>query len=259
MTTPHDDDAPPATLDNAIAQEELDLVERLDREATPGPWEFTTLPHDERRGTNDVCDMVNDCFVMCFGDLRRYEDDGRFIAAARTLLPRLARALRSAEDRAAKAEARGRHAHDAANRLYQAVNVAIASLEPYGARDLYFITKSKIEILRAAIDPAEQAAALAEVQRRDRLESDLAAARAALDLATAELGALHASGVKAVEDAYARGRREAIEEAQAHLKFLRDARAGNGQVESVSEMYGIAAYEIGKVLEPAIRIEGEGR
>lgn len=39
------------------------------------------------------------------------------------------------------------------------------------------------------------------------------AARAALDLATNELGALHASGVKAAEDAYARGRREAVEEA----------------------------------------------
>lgn len=53
--------------ENAVMKEELDEIERLDREATPGPW----------------------------GEFLGHAGDARFVARARTLLPKLARAYRA--------------------------------------------------------------------------------------------------------------------------------------------------------------------
>lgn len=100
-----------------ITKEEREKDRAISEAATPGPWEFTTLPHDERKGTNDVCDMVNDCFVMCFGDLRRYEDDGRFIALARGRLPLYIAALDALDERMATIEALKKSEEEAAQAL----------------------------------------------------------------------------------------------------------------------------------------------
>lgn len=68
-----------------IVQEAEELCEN----ATPGPWTFTHTGPDERPGTADVCDLVNDAWVVTPNDLANYEDDGAFIARARTLVPDL--------------------------------------------------------------------------------------------------------------------------------------------------------------------------
>lgn len=108
MATPHDD-APPAHEPDCLPPEpcvcaglratadtvttaDLDLVDRLDREATPEPW--TAGEEDE----DGIVIFAGQGRGHGFGELwnARRGPDSRFIAAARTLLPRLARALRAA-------------------------------------------------------------------------------------------------------------------------------------------------------------------
>ncbi len=75
----------------AAAEEALRLAEK----ATPGPWQYSTEPHDERPDTNEVADLVNGDWVITHSELRPSDHDGRLIACARTLLPLLARAVLS--------------------------------------------------------------------------------------------------------------------------------------------------------------------
>ena len=81
--------------EQAITEADLADVERLDREATPGPWCISTEPHAERPRTNEVCDLVNNTWVITNADLSPFEADAAFIASARTLLPRLAAEVRA--------------------------------------------------------------------------------------------------------------------------------------------------------------------
>lgn len=78
-----------------ITPEELAEVERLDREATSGPWwqgDAEDAPRDrsgERIGSLD--EVYSGAGVWVVTEFRR-EEDARFTARARALLPRLAAA-----------------------------------------------------------------------------------------------------------------------------------------------------------------------
>lgn len=59
----------------------LDAIDELARKATPGPWtESGDHPHD-RPGTVEVCDLVNDWWIVADGPLNDYHADGAHIAA----------------------------------------------------------------------------------------------------------------------------------------------------------------------------------
>jgi hypothetical protein len=61
----------------------LDAIKARLAAATPGPWRVSRQNIDERPGTSEVCDLVNDCWVIVeHNDLGRYEDDADLIAHA---------------------------------------------------------------------------------------------------------------------------------------------------------------------------------
>lgn len=70
-----------------ITKEERDRDKAICEAATPGPWEYTTVLYYDRHGTQEVCDLANDDWIVTRGDLRPSPNDGAFIAAARTRLP----------------------------------------------------------------------------------------------------------------------------------------------------------------------------
>lgn len=71
-----------------ITKEERDRDKAICDAATPGPWEYTKTVWAERSGTEDVCDLGNDAWVVTRAPaLSRYDNDGAFIAAARNRLP----------------------------------------------------------------------------------------------------------------------------------------------------------------------------
>lgn len=57
------------------------------KKATGGQWTFVRTPHDERPTTYEVCDLVNDAYVVTDAELNDFEEDGRFIAHARQDVP----------------------------------------------------------------------------------------------------------------------------------------------------------------------------
>ena len=62
---------------------DLDAIKARLAAATPGPWRVSRQNIDERPGTSEVCDLVNDCWVIVeHNDLGRYEDDADLIAHA---------------------------------------------------------------------------------------------------------------------------------------------------------------------------------
>ncbi len=92
-----------------VTEDELAEIEQLDREATPGPWttdggqvvetEHRIDPEADEGERTDVCECLN--YGRDSGPFRT--GTARFIAAARSLLPRLAdevRALRGERDEA---------------------------------------------------------------------------------------------------------------------------------------------------------------
>lgn len=115
----HADEPAPVT-DAEIAE-----VERLDREATPGPWRVSTEPHEERPRTNEVCDLVNNTWVITNADLHPFKADAAFIARARSLLPRLAADIR----RTRAAYVYERHEHTRKNALYDMLMRDVERLE----------------------------------------------------------------------------------------------------------------------------------
>jgi hypothetical protein len=146
MATPHDDTAPPSATDYP-SEEELAEVDRLDREATPGPWavfnQFGKLAIARPEHEWSTVDAI----AGHYGVGRK--EDAALIAAARTLLPRVVRALRAAA-------------------------------------------------------------------------SELSEARGAIE-ARDDLLKIYAEDVKKERDAYARGRREAVESSAAYIRKGRDA------------------------------------
>jgi hypothetical protein len=67
------------------------------------------------------------------------------------------------------------HAHDSASALYQAATLLLANAmqQAYGESDHYTVGAARIDALRATVDPALSAAALAECQRRDGLDEQI--------------------------------------------------------------------------------------
>ena len=71
-----------------ISKEQREQDKAICEAATPGEWIATTTPYAERPGTYEVCDLVNDLWIVTSHDgLSRPEDDAAFIALARTALP----------------------------------------------------------------------------------------------------------------------------------------------------------------------------
>lgn len=131
MTTTNDD--PRALLEEA---------EKLDAEATPGPWEWL---HGCLRGAH----LHFGCSDGCKGDDpddRSYVIDGEnvslrdleFLARARTLVPQLASALRAALD----------ELHDQSERLVR------AAAECVGLRRERDTAQAEVEAMREAVEAA---------------------------------------------------------------------------------------------------------
>jgi hypothetical protein len=73
-----------------MTDEELQACRERAEAATPGPWKVSRVPFDERKGTDEVCDLVNDTWVVTrVGFLRDFRSDAKFIAHAREDVPRL--------------------------------------------------------------------------------------------------------------------------------------------------------------------------
>ena len=67
----------------------LDGIGAIDAARTPGKWTVSTDIHDDRPGTNEVCDLVNDTWIITNGDLASFEHDAAFIAMTSTGVPLL--------------------------------------------------------------------------------------------------------------------------------------------------------------------------
>ena len=161
-------DADQPTADT-VTTADLDLVDRLDREATPGPW--VVRYEREGRGVSQPDHEGSDRFILEEG-ANGTREDVEFAVRARTLLPRLARELR--------------HARDALGILNETVERQDAEA-------------ARLNIDRARAIPEHKAA---------------------------------------IEDAYASGRREAIEEA---ARYLRDATAMQIRAHALEHESPIAA------------------
>lgn len=162
----------PATAADAWPPARIaEALERCER-ATPGEWLSVGTIGEER--PEDVG------IRTAQGWHRATQDDRALMRAARTDLPSALRAL-------ATAQGRLQHAHDSANRLYQAAREVVANAEHVACtrhndvNQQIFVTPGAglwidamtLGVLRAAIDPTEEAAALAEVQRRDGLAAEI--------------------------------------------------------------------------------------
>lgn len=78
-------------MTNRLTDEELEELERLEQDATPGPWVFRDDSCGEYRVLGPDCKLV---FNKDFGGLRRHlmpphEEDARLFVAARNALPSL--------------------------------------------------------------------------------------------------------------------------------------------------------------------------
>lgn len=77
-------------MNEPMTDEELQACRERAEAATPGPWKVSRVPFDERKGTDEVCDLVNDTWVVTrVGFLRDFRSDAKFIAHAREDVPRL--------------------------------------------------------------------------------------------------------------------------------------------------------------------------
>lgn len=99
--------------------------------ATGGTWRFVRTPHDERLTTYEVCDLVNDAYVVTDADLNDFEADGCFIAHAHQDVPwlvdrveKLEADLRAERERAGLMQLRA----DPSSRV--SINPAVCDGEP---------------------------------------------------------------------------------------------------------------------------------
>ena|SRR5699024_1790863 len=84
----------------------LDQIERLDKEATKGPWDHTVEWAEIGSGSDSVihgygyahCDGCDEEIEGVDARVALSPDDAEFIALARTALPQLAKALRGVLD-----------------------------------------------------------------------------------------------------------------------------------------------------------------
>ena len=79
----------------------LDQIDRLDNEATKGPWEKLGSTVESNGTYEDVITTEVDCSSYCYGGRGGgvlKDKDAEFIALARTALPQLAKALRGVLD-----------------------------------------------------------------------------------------------------------------------------------------------------------------
>ena len=79
----------------------LDQIDRLDQEATKGPWEKLGSTVESNGTYEDVITTEVDCSSYCYGGRGGgvlKDKDAEFIALARTALPQLAKALRGVLD-----------------------------------------------------------------------------------------------------------------------------------------------------------------
>jgi len=124
-------------------------AERIDREATPGPWSMRGCNHGNHMEFTDLS-----CSAIRAGDGTRVDSarvNATFIAAARTLLPALSTALRSA---LAQVEA-WRPVVEAAG--HQTAMIDLYMEEP-AACNLYDQSTTATEDVYRAAYPAEAAA-----------------------------------------------------------------------------------------------------
>lgn len=100
MATPHNDDATPAH--DIVTTADLDLIDKLDKEATPGPW-LTGDHVGEPRALCTAGDTETSLLgldrdgmaIFCAAKRTESVANASLTAHARTLLPRLAWALRA--------------------------------------------------------------------------------------------------------------------------------------------------------------------
>ena len=74
----------------------LDQIDRLDQEATPGPWEYDGSTIDSKATFDEVVTTEVNCSMYCYGGTGKGvqdDNDAEFIALARTALPKLAEAV----------------------------------------------------------------------------------------------------------------------------------------------------------------------
>lgn len=87
------------------ARELIEKAEKLDRDATPGPW-IPAQTTQTRQEIGAACDAVEAADrPVCAALNGNYQNDVAFIAEARALVPALAAALHQSEERAQRAEA----------------------------------------------------------------------------------------------------------------------------------------------------------
>lgn len=72
----------------------LTAIEAVDAARTQGAWSISTAIHEDRPGTNEVCDLVNDTWIITTSDLAPYKADAAFIEMASTGVPALCRMAR---------------------------------------------------------------------------------------------------------------------------------------------------------------------
>lgn len=85
----------------------LDQIDRLDQEATKGPWEKLGSTVESNGTYEDVITTEVDCSSYCYGGRGGgvlKDKDAEFIALARTALPQLAKALQTVLTKCASME-----------------------------------------------------------------------------------------------------------------------------------------------------------
>ena len=129
-----------------VTAEELAEVERLDREATPGPWAY-----DEE---DDVIETARGSSVAILTraarpGLTHVKPDGRAIAAYRTAAPRLARDLTAARTEAEELRHNLRAVRDSACRAQEQITAERATSARLA--DKVIDLGRELEALRAAV------------------------------------------------------------------------------------------------------------
>ena len=88
-----------------ISKDEREQDERLHALATGGTWSLSEVPYDERPETYEVCDLVNDLWVITGATkLANPKDDGAFIVTAHERWPTYFTALQTLDERAVAIE-----------------------------------------------------------------------------------------------------------------------------------------------------------
>lgn len=122
-----------------MSEREILELERLEREATPAPWEYDHSGIGHPCGPPEyVCDVValktEGSAYMQYETLVLSASDGAFIASARNLIPDLIKGLRDANALSQRFQAESERAREALREIGRVVHTHPGSLECNGCR-----------------------------------------------------------------------------------------------------------------------------